>query len=702
MFHVAVRAVILAAICSALLAERAGAEFRPGTLSIQSVVYRDLDGDHDTYPDTGETGRLVLTIMNVGPAIEGVIATIGTDDPDVACLIDWSVLVGDLAEGQVVTLGSLDPGVPGFTFRASDALQSTGQATITLCLRITWNRMFDWRSGFGFPTCFSLPADLDAPAGTQTFIPGPDGVGSTADDGTLLENFDVDRDGDGNFTINDSFRAIDQATGTTVHGSYLRGGAATGTGTVAGVGCGGFLTPAEGNTRCVLDPDYPMDWHLHCPPGATNCPNLETGTCVGDCSYATNDGARATSPPNSLHMAAHWNVGGSNRDVTHLRTIQGFVSAPMNLAGRPRPGDLQLSFMQIVRLIDNDYQGAGFVWGQCFDCAQLQVQIDTDPAPDVDQWGFWDVLVPFQNVYDHKPAASSSTAANYCGFTPTDTGASPPSPNGAHETLCTPNGVWSSCGHPWGTTADQTRGCAGPGVVDPSGIGVWVETRFDLAGYMGQRVRIRWIAETWTFDAGLSSYFEAGPGWSTSQGDDGWWLDDIKATGLITSQMVPAPDTRPAPGTTCPASLCGDADGDGYGSPAVPPCPPGIPVDCFDANPYTYPGAIEVNDGEDNQCQSEPGFGLVDEVTAVYPYWDGPYLSWSYQPLTTSYQVAMSSRGDHSGDCMVRTSPFPDLETPEVPPVGTVYYYLIRALTPHTGSWGANSAGVERTAICGL
>ena len=88
MFHAAVRAVILSAICGVLLAERAGADFRQGTLSIQSVVYRDLDGDHDGYPDTGETGRLVVTIMNVGPAIEGVIATIGTDDPEVACLID--------------------------------------------------------------------------------------------------------------------------------------------------------------------------------------------------------------------------------------------------------------------------------------------------------------------------------------------------------------------------------------------------------------------------------------------------------------------------------------------------------------------------------------------------------------------------------------------------------------------------------------
>jgi hypothetical protein len=77
-------------------------------------------------------------------------------------------------------------------------------------------------------------------------------------------------------------------------------------------------------------------------------------------------------------------------------------------------------------------------------------------------------------------------------------------------------------------------------------------------------------------------------------------------------------------------------------------------------------------------------------------------LWWEGQFGATNYQVAMSSRKDHSGDCMLQTDSSSTIDRPEVPPVGTVYYYLVRALTPHAGSWGTNSVGVERTAICGL
>ena len=548
---------VLAAVIGFGHFREAGAQQGPPIpFVVVSTDYRDLDGDLDIFPDTGELGRLRVVVRNSSGALTGARFTISSSDPDVACITIPSVLVGNLADGQTVTLGGNSSANPGFVFRASTSLQTfhaTAPARVDLCLTLTANEI---PSGVG-PVCFSLLADLDLVAhGPQTFVPGPDGIPGTSDDGTVLENFDVDRDGDGSITVNDTFRMTDAGTGMTVHGSYLRGAAASSNTTVGGIACGGFQTVGEGNPGCELDPDYPFDWHIHCPPGATNCPNLETGACVGGCSYDTpTGGAKALSAPNSLHMGAHFDpTDPLSGDTTHFRTMQGFVSAPLNLALFARPGDLQLSMYQIADLMDNNGVGPNNEF-QCSDCGDVQIQVDQNANPAIDNWGLWDKLVPYQNVYDHRPLSASTFGAYYCLFTPTDTGTAPPAPRGVHETICTPLGAWSHCGNPRGTTTASGADCDGPGVVDPTGVGTWVETRFNLAGYVGQRVRLRWIGSTWQFDAFSSSYYEIGSTWSSTLQDDGWWLDNVSVTGAITSQTTPTPDgDRPpkGPGHQCP------------------------------------------------------------------------------------------------------------------------------------------------------
>src|SRR6185369_7741807 len=167
------------------------------------------------------------------------------------------------------------------------------------------------------------------------------------------------------------------------------------------------------------------DWHLHCPPGVTTCPNTESGSCVGGCFYQTPaNGRKALSVPNSLHMGAHFDLTNyQNGDTTHLRALQAFVSAPINLAIFPRAGDLELSMFHIADLIA---AGRGVSSGsstQCADCADVQIQVDANPDPAVDDWGPWDKLVPFQNGYDHQMGAYSQFSPGYyCRFTPIDTG----------------------------------------------------------------------------------------------------------------------------------------------------------------------------------------------------------------------------------------------------------------------------------------
>jgi hypothetical protein len=137
--------------------------------------------------------------------------------------------------------------------------------------------------------------------------------------------------------------------------------------------------------------------------------------------------------------------------------------------------------------------------------------------------------------------------------------------------MCFPTDAFSSCGTVRGITETATLQCPGPGVVDLGGIGVWVESKFDLDGYLGQRIQIRWIGQSWVFDAGPNgSYFEIASGFDTTQKDDGWWVDTIKVTGAITNQLPPEADTKAnAPGS-CPATA-----GDNCAQSPIVPCPLG-------------------------------------------------------------------------------------------------------------------------------
>ncbi|HET6372050.1 MAG TPA: M64 family metallopeptidase [Candidatus Polarisedimenticolia bacterium] len=168
---------------------------------------------------------------------------------------------------------------------------------------------------------------------------------------------------------------------------------------------------------------------------------------------------------------------------------------------------------------------------------------------------------------------------------------------------------------------------------------------------------------------------------------------------------------------TVQVSCLSDLDGDGVGE-ACDNCPGtpnpaqtdadldrvGAACDCDDTVAQTHPGATEVNDGRDNQCPGEPGYGLADEIAsdAWFPDSGDPSsFCWTAQPSATSYAVARSSSIDFSAGCVSATTTLTCYSDPIAPPEGEAHYYLVRAATPNAGSWGASSAGVQHVFTCG-
>jgi len=180
-------------------------------------------------------------------------------------------------------------------------------------------------------------------------------------------------------------------------------------------------------------------------------------------------------------------------------------------------------------------------------------------------------------------------------------------------------------------------------------------------------------------------------------------LGDCTSTGYCSAGVdtcVPGPPStevcdgrdNDCDGAVPPVEL--DDDGDGLAD---------CEGDCDDTNEYTLPGAIEVNDGDDNQCPGDRGFGLVDEITGqsgfTYPA-DPDAYCWPYQPFAIEYEASRSGAPDQPVDCVRSYTAGGCWNDPAEPLPGRVFFYLVRALCQYAGSLGADWAGVDRPWGC--
>jgi len=139
-----------------------------------------------------------------------------------------------------------------------------------------------------------------------------------------------------------------------------------------------------------------------------------------------------------------------------------------------------------------------------------------------------------------------------------------------------------------------------------------------------------------------------------------------------------------------PNSSQADGDGDGYGE----------ACDCAPVDSTRYPHAQEKNDGIDNQCLGDEGFGLVDEIRLItVSGGGGEEIDWSAQDGATLYSVARSTTPQFSSCSLFETS-VNFLTDAVAPTPGEAFFYVVRASTPNAGSWGADSHGQARAPAC--
>ncbi|HZM70989.1 MAG TPA: thrombospondin type 3 repeat-containing protein [Candidatus Cryosericum sp.] len=523
-------------------------------LIVLAVSVHDTNGDIDPFADAGETARMSLTVRNAGDfALTNATLVLGSVDPDIACITKSTIFVPSLPADGVLNTATL--GEPAGTFEYT--LKTTASTTnpsapsrADFLLSVVSAQVV----GTTTPVPISTVIDLDLPTGGLPAKLDLNGIPGDFDDGIWFEDFDTERDGNLNPNNGNPYISLNNLPlGTPgVFNDTLGVWVGTATGGInalAGVGCSGFIVPPQ-DPACKIDPDNDMDWHIHCP--VDHCPN-------GAGFLTPTDGNISKSGENSLHWGHHFLPDSRDGDSTKFRQLAAFMTNEINLTPLPAAGDLELSFFHIADMMDNNNLNSKP--GQAVDFGDVHIQVFDPAQPVGSQWGVWDRLAPFENVYDHISYIWSTfgTAPTYCILTPTDSGNAPPAPRGVRELLCYPNGIWSHCGN----SLDQTDAgqCDGPGIQGLSGPGLWVQSKFSLANYLGQRVRIRWIAQSWEFDCCASSYYELGGGWAPQPNDEGWWIDDIKVTGALVDIAQPPADTK-APGpATCPPSFCDNTKG---------------------------------------------------------------------------------------------------------------------------------------------
>ncbi len=77
---------------------------------VKQVVTGDINGDHDPFPDSGETARLFVTVQNIGDTdLTNVNFNLNSADDHVACITRPSIFRSAFHAGETLVLGTMGP-----------------------------------------------------------------------------------------------------------------------------------------------------------------------------------------------------------------------------------------------------------------------------------------------------------------------------------------------------------------------------------------------------------------------------------------------------------------------------------------------------------------------------------------------------------------------------------------------------------------
>jgi hypothetical protein len=212
-----------------------------------------------------------------------------------------------------------------------------------------------------------------------------------------------------------------------------------------------------------------------------------------------------------------------------------------------------LEFWHMISVPDDENFGSGFVPpGTSFGGGQIQVSLLGSDG----KFERWQQLTPSFNGYD----STIQETISICGFDPGDDQIPP-----NNETMCNNSPLYIDKGDTFGT--DPTcvtdtdnndalhKDCgeiscapgAGCTSLGSNGLGVWTRTAFNLSPFAGRVARLRWIGMVeggWSYATYRSNLEpdEGAPAYQYYDGDDGWYVDDIKLTDLRQFPSVIGPD----------------------------------------------------------------------------------------------------------------------------------------------------------------
>ena len=686
-----------------------------GGVAIVGTVLSD-DGDDDGYADTNETVTVKLVVRNTsGIDLTDVTIELLTLDPDRVCATGTTIDVGELAAGEERLTDE------AFVF---SVLPTVDRGSMGLGTYDDLSASFEL-------VVFSEPEDQPAVPSGFTFDLDLDVAGG-AGDAAFLESFEQTL---GAFEVEN----LDQ---------------------------GKSDLEASDGWRCQThDPDWVNSASYGSETHGPFC-YLANSTAHGDLVHwglsgpgFSPMGGRGFSGFHSLFFGI--DLGPPQNWTTPMSALEAVrTSDPIHLgwdAVSPT-----LSFKHMASLADA--RTLTIPVGTALDRGVIMAQLADDADNPV---GPWIKIYAHQNGYDQigtkeiagcmfDPTDDGNDEDDF--FDPTD-----PSRRLGPSSTCNPAPVYAHIGETSEAFGVDNVGLAdGPGLDGAWGIGTWIESVVDLSRFRGRSIRLRFLATALKYTPfpddweGFFQFesFELNP----VPGDDGWWVDDVTVTGALENRAtvtsdatdnsslpgVPGGDTD-GDGVNDVCDNCGatpnadqvDTDGDGEGD-ACDSCPfdpfledhdldtlcaddncpfdfnpgqlnfdgdpAGQPCDCDDSDPNTYPGAVEVSDGKDNQCEGDEGFGVIDETSGNSGFLDegdATRYSWPAQVGAERYQVARADFRDFSG-CSSFLPTFNTfiIDTDEPLP-GEVFYYLNRPFFPFLGSWGQNSEKVERTIPCG-